>query len=78
MRFRLKAIVFTFLRKIDFELADPTLRIGERTAYAFLLLNFLVLHWSANVIKFRSIVTRPYLVAEPEKGNQLPLRLKAL
>ena len=50
----MKALIFSFVRAFDFELAIPSSEISWRTM----------------------IVTRPFLVSEPDKGPQLPLIIR--
>lgn len=71
----MKALMYTLIRAVEFDI-DPTLVIESKSSY--------VLPRLPRLSQFRltvmnhSIVTRPRVVGQPEKGNQMPLICKVV
>ena len=76
----MKALLFQLIRSLEFELDARVEDIARKSVYVsrhyYPLVSFLVLPVLLTHSFYLSIVTRPYLISQKEKGNQLPMIIR--
>lgn len=74
----MKALLFQLIRSLEFELDAQVGDVGRKSVYVYHHSSPLSLARIIDRYILFSIVTRPYLISQKEKGNQLPMIIRPI